>query len=144
MIVTKDSHLDHALTPAQIEHIQRRFADRSAFFIESFEMPVELGVVPCGLYGPAVGDDPVPEDRVEYHVRGERTYASRVLVGAATRPTRTVTVIAGPHGGDACVLYTAFGGPLAPREPGDPALDVGGRAASEAFWARHALALTNS
>ena len=38
----------------------------------------------------------------------------------------------------ACVLFTAFGGPLAPQEPGDPACkDV---AASTTFWREHALA----
>lgn len=38
----------------------------------------------------------------------------------------------------ACVLYTAFGGPAAPQEPGDPGCkDVG---ASTAFWREHALA----
>lgn len=37
----------------------------------------------------------------------------------------------------ACVLYTAYGGPLAPQEPDDPACkDV---AVSRAFWQEHAL-----
>jgi hypothetical protein len=39
------------------------------------------------------------------------------------------------------ILYTAFGGPAAPREPGDPSLDgnEAGLAESKAFWAEHAL-----
>jgi hypothetical protein len=40
-----------------------------------------------------------------------------------------------------CVLYTAYGGPQAPREPGDPAIkDFAEQAASEIFWSEHALA----
>lgn len=41
--------------------------------------------------------------------------------------------------GSTTILYTAFGGPLAPREPGDPDLPAEERAESEAFWAEHAL-----
>lgn len=55
----------------------------------------------------------------------------------APRQVRTVTVIAGPHDGQPCVLFTAFGGPLAPQEPGDPGCKDPD--ASRAFWAEHAL-----
>ena len=53
-----------------------------------------------------------------------------------------MTVVAGPHDGHPCVLYTAYGGPIAPREPWDPALtDTLGidLAASLTFWREHAL-----
>jgi hypothetical protein len=56
------------------------------------------------------------------------------------RPTRQLTIVAGPHGDEPCVLYTAYGGPEAPREPGDP--DIPGHSARDAaavFWADHAL-----
>jgi hypothetical protein len=37
----------------------------------------------------------------------------------------------------ACIVYTMYGGPLAPQEPGDPGCrDVD---ASKAFWSEHAL-----
>jgi hypothetical protein len=84
-----------------------------------------------------MGDLPVPDGECTMVVRGARRGASR-LCGRAPRPSRLVTVIAGPHG-DACILYTAFGGPQAPREPFDPSLDDAGRACSVAFWAEHAL-----
>jgi hypothetical protein len=170
MIKHKDSHLDHALTEAQVAYILERFADKDAFFIETFELPEHLGTAPCGLYGPSTGDAPVPD--ADWHScgqcgaehfylsgalcsnktnanggaytkwRGDRKYFSRV-VDRPTRPTRTVTVIGGGHDerveegtpgavkkylADAtpvwviphpCILYTAFGGPLAPKEPGD-------------------------
>jgi hypothetical protein len=166
MIKHRDSHVDHGLAEAQLRYLLDRFADRESFFLETVELPSELGTVPCGLWGPAMGDSPVAEGEVIYAHRGQRTWASR-LVERPTRPTRLVTVVAGPHeepcltcrgdglapgsssrcpedrceGGKlrhACVLYTAFGGPSAPQEPEDPGCkDL---AKSSAFWRAHALA----
>lgn len=178
MIKHADSHLDHALTEAQIAHLMKLFADRNAFFIETIELPLELGTVPCGLYGPIMGDPPIsmPINRLGdrealswYEHRGTREWPSHV-VDLPARPTRKVTVIAGPHeekcpycsgegrvrgpsaGGQfgtcpkcnlgtrllSCVLYSAFGGPSAPQEPGDPhCKDL---EASTTFWQQHALA----
>ncbi len=133
-----DSHLDHSLPKAVVDHLLEKFADRSAFFIETVTLPPELGEVPNGLYGPEAGDDPVLEQDVFYAARGERKYTSR-LIRKPVRSTRKVTVIAGPHDGQSCVLYTAFGGPQTPREPGDPELPGEKRAEAEQFWSQHAL-----
>lgn len=117
-----DSHLDHGLTARQLAHILLRFADRDAFFIETIELPEELGTVPCALYGPIMGDDPITDHRVVMAPRGTRAWPSRMLSHSSIyqpRPTRLLTVIGGPSDGDPCVLYTAFGGPQAPQEPGD-------------------------
>ncbi|MAG65408.1 MAG: hypothetical protein CMK74_05990 [Pseudomonadales bacterium] len=131
------SHVDHDLTTAQLDWLLTRFKDRDSFFIETVELLESLGTVPCGLYGPEMGDDPIEETDVSYARRGDREYSSR-MIARPTRPTRQVTVIAGPHEEHACVLYTAFGGPSAPQEPGDPGCkDV---SASKQFWAQHALA----
>ena len=136
MIKHSASHLDHSLTEAQVTYLLERFADRQAFFVEIVELPEELGTVPCGLYGPIMGDPPV-RDGVVYAPRGTRTWASR-LCARPPRPTRKVTVVAGPHAGEPCIVYTMYGGPSAPQEPDDPGCrDV---AASRAFWADHALA----
>lgn len=137
MIKHRDSHVDHHLTKAQIDYLLDRFADRTTFFLETIELPEELGTVPCGLWGPIVGDPPIDEAEVVHEQRGTRTWMSR-LVDRPTRPTRAVTVIAGPHEEHACVLYTAFGGPAAPQEPDDPGCKDPG--ASAAFWREHALA----
>jgi hypothetical protein len=53
-----------------------------------------------------------------------------------------LTVIAGPgdDGLDGVVLYTAYGGKCAPREPGDTSLNDEQRLESQAFWSEHALA----
>lgn len=131
-----ESHLDHDLTTEQVAYLFERFADRTAFFIETFELPSELGTVPCFLYGPTMGDEPVHEAIVHYYNRGARAWPTR-SIARDSRPTRMVTVIAGPHEAESCILYTAFGGPQAPQEPGDPGCkDI---EASKAFWATHAL-----
>lgn len=111
--------------------------NNEAFFIETIELPPELGDVRCDLYGPAVGLPPVPESEVHYQMRSNRSYESRCILVAYPRTSRMVTVIAGPHDGEPCVLFTAYGGPIAPQEPGDPTCrDV---EASRAFWSEHAL-----
>lgn len=138
MKIAADSHLDHGLSPAHVAWLVERFADRQAFFIESVELPAQLSSLTCGLHGPATGGEPVPESECHRAVRGERKGPSR-LCKREPKPTRVVTVIAGPDGDEPCVLYTAYGGPQAPREPWDESLDDAGRAESEAFWAEHAL-----
>jgi hypothetical protein len=139
MKILKGSHLDHGLTVKQIAWIQERFLGESTFFIDTVTLPTELGCVPCLLYGPIMGDAPIQETQVFYASRGKRPYYSR-LVNRVARPSRQVTVIAGPDGDEPCVLYTAFGGPLAPREPGDRAIKTPEELEeSRAFWGQHAL-----
>jgi hypothetical protein len=134
-----DSHLDHDLTPAHLAFLVSHFADRDGFFIETVTLPDDLPGLTCGLYGPSMGDPPMIEG-VVFEVRGQRAYPSR-MVTLPTRSTRLLTVIAGPYKDAPCVLYTAHGGPKAPREAGDPTLksaeDI---EESCAFWATHALA----
>jgi len=130
------SHVDHGLTQEQVDWVFAQFGDRESFFLQTVELPPELGDVPCGLHGPMVGDDPLADAECHRAVRGERAWTSR-LCTREVRRTQLVSVIAGPHEGEACILYTAFGGPIAPQEPGDPGCsDV---EASEVFWAQHAL-----
>lgn len=133
------SHLDHGLTVAHLEFIQNQVGDREGFFIETLQLPEELASVACGLVGPACGDAPVTEAEVRYLRRGNRPGESRVI-DRKPGTTRLVTVIAGPEDGYSTnVLYTAFGGPCAPKEPWDPSLDEASLAESKAFWAQHAL-----
>jgi hypothetical protein len=137
MIRHQDSHVDHGLSDDQIRYLLDRFADRKTFFLETLELPGALGTVSCALWGPAMGDPAIAEEEVGYALRGTRRWTSR-LVERLARPTRLVTVIAGPHEGHPCVLYTAYGGPPAPQEPGDPGCKD--PETSEAFWREHALA----
>ena len=137
MDITSDSHLDHALTPQHIDLIRQRFGDRTEFFIETVELPADLPALPCNLHGPATGEAAVTEVEAFYAIRGSRKGPSRLC----QRPpvfVRTLTVIGGPHEGR-CILFTAYGGPCAPREPWDETLDSTGRVQSVEFWSQHAL-----
>lgn len=130
-------HADHGITDAQMAYIQgslRATVEGDGFFIAQDRIPAELGTVPCGLYGPIMGDDPVTEATME--VRGDRPYADRMV----DRPFRQVDYVQsiGIRDGDTFTLFTVFGGPLAPQHPEDPNnRDV---PTSVAFWAEHALA----
>lgn len=141
MRITKDSHLDHNLSVGQLDFLKKHFANRTEFFAEAIELPEELGTIEVSLVGPETGATPVPEEDVLYTVRGDRKCASRVFRTPPKRPqSRLVTVIAGPHEEHACVLYTAYGGPKAPREPGDPYIGSWDELQeARRFWANHAL-----
>jgi hypothetical protein len=56
------------------------------------------------------------------------------MIARPCRPSRLVTIVCGPHDG-ALVLFTAYGGPEAPREPADDPSEK-----SRDFWSVHALA----
>lgn len=140
LILHKESHIDHGITMRQMAWILERFRDRREFFIETVELPEELGYVPCALYGPIMGDNSLPDFMVYLQKRGNREYPSRVCK-LDKRSTRLVTVIGGPYDGLANVLFTAFGGPKTPKEPGDPLCED--RAASKAFWSQHALSISS-
>lgn len=137
-IITSDSHTDHGLNEEHLDFLRKHFKRRNEFFIESCELPENLPALSCGLYGPIMGDVSVPEDVVVWETRGDRGYTSR-MVDFPKRPTRIVTVIAGPHGDEPCILFTAYGGPLAPKGPNDPSRSSSEIEESEVFWAEHAL-----
>lgn len=162
------SHLDHGLTAAQIDHIFKLYGDREdSFFLEQITLPPELGTVPCGLWGPLMGDpailnggEVVPLPEGEYITpslalvstfngaitlsrrSSDRAWDSR-LINLPMRPTRIVTVIGGASDAGDCILYTAYGGPAAPREPGDPSIAGSPDALKESidFWVQHALSM---
>ncbi len=138
LTIHKESHLDHGLTQPQIDYLLSRYADKKEFFKETLELPEELGTVPCGLYGPAMGDDPIADKDAFFSVRGDRKWVSRLYHDGGVRQTRILTIVAGPHDGQECIIYTVYGGPEAPQEPGDP--NCRDKGASETFWAVHALA----
>ena len=137
---TGGSHIDHDITDAQLAHILEKFADRDAFFRLTFDLPADLGSVPCNLHGPRMGDAAIT-DAETCGTRTRDTGGSCRLVARAARMTTSVTVIAGPAGPSfPCVLYTAFGGPITPRQPGDEDLKTPEEIKEAAdFWADHAL-----
>lgn len=134
------SHLDHNLSPEHIEWLLKEFADKTGFFIATVTLPDHLASVPCGLFGPVMGDDPIPESLVHYGVRGANRRCATRLIDAAPRMTRQLTIVAGPIDDVPCALYTSYGGPAAPREPGDLTITTWEQVVeSRAFWAEHAL-----
>ena len=137
MIIHEESHTDHYPTSI-IEVIKERFAEKNEFFIESFELPEALGVFPCHLHGPLTGEQPVTDAEAEMRKREGRDELHRMCDRPAVQ-TRVCTVVAGPHDGHDCVLFTAYPGPLAPKGLNDPSLKEEEKAESQAFWAQHAL-----
>ena len=125
-------HKDHGLQAAHIEVAEQLCHERSGFFIVTVSV---FDPLPCGLYGPIMGDPPVADEDTYLEQRSPDRPMSR-LVRWPTRVDARMTVIGqGPD-----VIYTAYGGPCAPREPGDPTLSESERAESKAFWRVHALA----
>lgn len=140
-IIKGTSHLDHGLTGAHVEWLLSLFKDKNAFFIETVVLPDnELAPLECGLYGPTMGDEPIDEGEVFYELRGSGRKWTTRFIKKPMRPTRKLTVIAGPHEDKPCILYTAYGGPAAPREPGDTTLQSWEQVLeARAFWKVHAL-----
>lgn len=133
------SHLDHGLTPAHMDFILKEFRGSTEFFIKTVVLPIELASLRSGIYGPIVGDSPVLEAEVTYKIRGTRRCASRI-VQKSMRLSRQLTVVGGPHEDEPCILYTAYGGPAAPREPGDPGIASWEELVkAREFWVQHAL-----
>ena len=137
--VIPDSHTDH-YPAATIEHIVKRFQSKEGggFFIETFELPEGMEGT-CKLHGPATGEKPVTDEEAEMLPREGRDGESRFCKREGTQ-TRVCTVVAGPEGEDSLVLYTAYPGPVAPREPDDGSLETPEEIQeSKDFWAQHAL-----
>ena len=94
------------------------------------------------LYGPEVGDKPIPERMVHYCIRGTRSGMSR-MIEAPLRKVRSMVVIAGPGRFGDSIIYTAYGGRYAcPREWWED-MSLPDVWASAKFWREHALALGN-
>ena len=149
-------HLDHGLQPAVLDFARKTLDEATplndgGFCLVTVDLPEEFASVPCALYGPKMGDEPISDKdaAVKWFVRtgGQpRLSASRVM-DLQLRPSRQLTVI-GLKTKESNVLFTAFGGPSADREVGDywmlkEAVEgdtVASIAASLGFWGEHVLA----
>ncbi len=137
MKIIAESHTDH-VSPEVLEFIKERFKDEDAQLrIETVVLPSHLKAT-CGLYGPVMGDSPIEETEVFYATRPDRDWTSR-LVNRPSRDTDKITVIYGHYAPHGCCLFTVYGGPLAPMEPGDPRVTDTVRKQCEDFWKQHAL-----
>lgn len=139
------SHLDHGLSEAVISHVRGRYLNHCGsgeVWIDVIQLPPGLGTVPCALQGPLTGLHPIHELEVTYKIRGDRKWASRTVSPLLypVKQSKYLTIIGGPDDDGEEILYTAHGGPHAPREPGDPAIESWSELVnSRSFWAVHAL-----
>ncbi len=134
-------HADHGVSEASLVWAVSQVPS-PGFFARTFELPPEEPDLLNGLYGPSCGDPPV-EDAVTFTRQRSPDRPLSRMVRRPARPTRLLTVIGvAPQEGEEAVIYTAYGGPLASREPGDSSLVLGSPEHREAvaFWATHALA----
>ena len=145
------AHDDHGLTPAHVALLQTspKIAafDEGSFVLVVLPLPDGVPSLPCALYGPSVGDDPVRDSDVMLEVRGDRDGPSR-LIDLPHRPARNM-VVCGMKGG---VCFTAYGTGAtepSPMEVWDVErkYDAGRFGVSKEdvqrsreFWAAHALA----
>lgn len=134
-------HQDHGINPDQMDNTQEtlRLSELPVgFFIRTVRIPLALGPVPCGIHGPVMGDAPISDDEIVYRTRGDRPYTDRCI----DRPLRQVSyvqAIGTMREDGSCLLYTVYGGPLAPMNPEDPGCPD--REAARAFWSKHALSI---
>jgi hypothetical protein len=117
LYISKDSHMDHALSDEVVEHLIKRFADKDGFFAGEFELPEGL-TISCGAYGPENGDEVVTPDEIFMVCRNGRD-GDTPLIKRPMRETQKFFIVAGPHDGHSAYLYTCYGGPQAPRETWD-------------------------
>ena len=141
-------HKDHGINDDQWAFVRLEIMSRlykgfigmnSETFKLSLEIPNYLGTVPCGLHGPAMMDDPVLDSEVTMKARGDREWKDR-LIDRPTREVKYVQVIGtrDPES-DEVLIFTCYGGPLAPQNPDDPHnVDPD---AARAFWSEHALSM---
>lgn len=129
-------HKDHSLTEKHASQAEKALRDKGLGF-HVVEVKVDEPL-PSALYGPAAGDAPIAEGDVVRQKRGDRAEPSR-MVRRPNRPSNTMTVI-GKNTPEGTEIYTAYGGPLAPREPWDPSLSPAEKAEATKFWEEHALA----
>ena len=137
-------HADHGIASAQLSYIYDVLGTQveegtlnEGFFIQEVTLIPTMGTVPCGLHGPAMGDAPIKDDEVTLEVRGDREWPDRLI----KRDTREVDFVQAigvvDEANDRVILFTLYGGPLAPQNAADPSnKDVAG---STKFWAEHAL-----
>jgi len=131
-------HADHGILDVHKAVISDIFEKKGeGFLATTVELPAECPDLLSGIHGPSVGDAPVPSSEVHWATRGQRKGLSR-LCHRAPRPTRLMTVIGIREGGHVKV-FTAYGGPLAPREITDATLPADAAEEACAFWAVHAL-----
>lgn len=142
MLIDDRSKIDSGLTTVQLDHIKDLFRDAKTSFNEVIDLSdAGLGVVPCSLHGPMMGDAAICDTETEFIYLKEISFGIR-CVDRPARMTSKVTVVGDyDHSEKTVVLLYALGGPLPPRHPDDPDMTLNQLDISKAFWAEHAMTL---
>ena len=131
-------HADHGLGAPHLALIDQIIEKKEGFFVELINLPNNCADLMSALYGPACGDEPIPETDVVYEKRGNRPGPSR-LINKPHRPCRRMVVIG--IAGENAKVFTAYGGQVAaPREWWDTSMKPVEAVESAKFWCDHALA----
>lgn len=140
MKIVKVFHADHGVSQDTMQWAVDKIVS-PGFFLRTLTLPEDHADLMNNLYGPDAGDPPVQGESLVRDVNDE-TRGATPFVNLPPRPTRLMTII-GMASPDGVTVFTCYGGPAAERIPSDPSLadDPAGKAASETFWARHALSI---
>ena len=136
------AHDDHGLDATHLTFIDQALAEwDGSFLLKVLELPDECPSLPCSLYGPSVGDEPVTEDQVTYKKRNNRPGPSR-LIDAPSRPARNMVVCGMRVEDGTLMLFTAYGTQAdapSPREWWDSGMKPQEAIEAATFWSQHAL-----
>lgn len=136
-------HKDHGITQAQWDYILARLEVEClgviGFFIHQIFMPIDLGTVPCAIYGPIMGDSPILDSEVFMKQRSADRPPDRMINKPMRREYYVQVIGIWSDKDEDRKIFTCYGGPLAPQNPLDPNLVPEAKRDSEAFWAQHAL-----
>jgi len=138
--VAKVVHADHGVSEATLLWALSELKP-VGFFAKTLSLPEGHADLVNKLHGPACGDEPVRDAVVRVRDASDAYRPETPFVKRAPRPTRLLTVIGAVGEDGKATFFTAYGGPLAERVPGDPSLKPGSpeHEASVAFWTDHAL-----
>lgn len=131
-------HADHGIGEAHKAVITALFEEAGdGFLLKTVTLPEGCPDLMSGIHGPIVGDERVPYTEVHWARRGDRKGLSR-LCNRPSRSTPLMTVI-GVREGERVKVFTAYGGPAAPREITDHSMPPEAAEEAIAFWSMHAL-----
>ena len=144
MRISRSHYVAHDLHDDHLEFLTSHPDVQKAMGPVTLPIPNHLPRLKSGLVGPSVGDPPVTQNTPGVHManRGDERPDSRMIHGEHRDTDKiTAVVIPDPTEKGRKWLVTGYGGPEAPREPGDPSLEKGSPEHKESvnFWNDHAL-----
>ena len=155
---------DYGLTSDQLDFVLKQFHGRVGDILACVELPVDLGTIRCNLYGPTMGDDPVPnfspygngwlrrDDKtqpvypygnggsVELHL-ADQPWPTRVLYLNSRDSFKVMVLAEAAVQSDEPTLESVAGGPFRPWLPGSRAMPADQYEEASCFWSQHAIGI---